>query len=439
MNYPLWRFLEELILPAVIFLVTASMALLCSIVLQHFSMSSGMTLLIKLASPLPYFLFLTGMVLGWKYSNTGILLTSFFLALIYLAVNTYGPPIFSKPSPASGISKAALLIFPLNIMIVSMLTKRRIFLTTGSLYLFLFSLQLFAVTIFCNPKGVVFKGVARSLHTYSHTTPQKFHLAAKSITAFVNNISFATCVIFTLWTFIFLFARFYYRRDIAIAGFIGIFAAAMTGLLLAKQNAVMTIYFLATGVMLVLSAVEASFSLNTIDKLTGLPTRKAMKKEIDRLKGDYAIAIIDVDDLSNFNDIYGSATGDEVLTVVADKLSDVANGAKAFRYAGEEFIALLPDVTQEEASYCLDLFRKKIESFPILVTNKGLAKNKKDDRTAKHAQVTVSIGHAVSDEGNAIPEHVLSKAEEALYLAKQKGKNTLFLYSGQTGAAPDTV
>ena len=425
-------FIEGLVYPAVVFCVTAAMAFLISAVFQNIPESPGVRLFYNLISVFPYFIFIVGIVLGWRFRNTGVLLSAFSLSVVYLAFNTFGPPVYSMSAYVSGISKATIFLFPLNIILVSLLTKRQIFIKTGSLYLFLFSLQVFAAAVFFNPKGAIFKSFHSIVRSYSYAASKKVYLFAKSITVFINDVSFLTCVIIALWSLNFLLVRYYYKRDKAIAGFTGIFATAMTGMLLGTNEFVLMIYFAASGIILVLSVVEASFSLNTIDAQTGLPSRRAIKDEIDQLKDTYVIAMVDIDNFSSFNDRFGPDIGDAVIGIVAEKLADSVKGIKTFRYGGEEFVVLLPGFDAEDAMLCLETYRRKIESFPILVKNKKQYKNQSDN-AAIQTQVTVSIGAAASNVRLRKPGDVLEAADKALELAKGKGKNRIVLH----GAAAD--
>ncbi|MDP0971523.1 diguanylate cyclase, partial [Klebsiella pneumoniae] len=73
------------------------------------------------------------------------------------------------------------------------------------------------------------------------------------------------------------------------------------------------------------------------DELTGLPGRRALNERTQRLGRNYVLAITDVDHIKRFNDTHGHDVGDQVLRLVASKLSKVNGGGRAYRYGGEEF------------------------------------------------------------------------------------------------------
>ena len=105
--------------------------------------------------------------------------------------------------------------------------------------------------------------------------------------------------------------------------------------------------------------------------------------------------------------------GDEVLKTFADRISARIRSFDLFaRMGGEEFIAVLPDITQEIATKVADRLRQAIESEPFDVsTPEG------------KLSVTVSIGGAIIHAGNETAEAAMKRADDALYEAKEKSRN----------------
>ena len=195
-----------------------------------------------------------------------------------------------------------------------------------------------------------------------------------------------------------------------------------------------SIFLMAAGLVMMLSVVETSYVLAYRDELTGLPGRRALTRYLDGLQGTYTVAMIDVDRFKRFNDRHGHDVGDQVLKMVASRLEKAPGGGKAYRYGGEEFTLLYPGRETGEARKHLEEVRKAVEKArfslrswrrPRKKPQDGRGKKRKKGKSPGKLSVTVSIGMADSTGGASDPDHVLKKADEALYRAKKKGRNRL--------------
>lgn len=156
------------------------------------------------------------------------------------------------------------------------------------------------------------------------------------------------------------------------------------------------------------------------DSLTRLLSRRfldvILAKEVvyARHSGtQFALLALDVDYFKNVNDMYGHDAGDMVLKRLAIILSEHTRGGDyVFRMGGEEFLVLLVDVQPAGALRVAEKLRKQVhnESFRI-----------RDDQTIK---ITVSIGVALHD-GHPDHARILRSADDALYRAKNGGRNTV--------------
>lgn len=151
------------------------------------------------------------------------------------------------------------------------------------------------------------------------------------------------------------------------------------------------------------------------DQLTGLFNRNYLEYligcEFQRARQEQsftAYMMIDIDRFKHFNDTYGHAFGDKVLSLTARKISaSVRDSDMVGRYGGDEFLVILPNATIEDA---LVIARR------ILVAMQALRID-----GAEH-DVTLSIGIAQSADGTA-PDDVLKQADGAMYRAKNGGGN----------------
>jgi len=166
------------------------------------------------------------------------------------------------------------------------------------------------------------------------------------------------------------------------------------------------------------------------DELTGLPARRALREDMLKLGSHYTLAMLDIDHFKKFNDRHGHDVGDQVLRMVAAKLSNVSGGGRAYRYGGEEFTVIFPGKYADDAADHLEELRKDVAScgFVLRGSMRPMSKPKKPRKgwkPAKKVSVTISIGLAGRDGNNTNPQEVLKAADKALYRAKKAGRNRL--------------
>ena len=146
------------------------------------------------------------------------------------------------------------------------------------------------------------------------------------------------------------------------------------------------------------------------DALTGLGNRLRLDEDLAQLhwrcaryNWAYSLAVCDLDHFKDHNDEHGHLAGDEVLRQVADALQATARrGDGVYRYGGEEFVVILPG--QDEG--------------------RGLAAGERLRAAVGAATpITMSVGVASFSEGDEDPSAVLRRADEALYRAKEAGRN----------------
>ncbi|MBT3786273.1 diguanylate cyclase [bacterium] len=175
-----------------------------------------------------------------------------------------------------------------------------------------------------------------------------------------------------------------------------------------------------------------------IDNLTGLKTQKQFFVDWDsRLqrhaagKGELnlALALIDIDFFKSYNDQYGHLTGDEIIKSLADHLALGLTGlAEVYRYGGEEFAILFPDHEREEAFLLMEKTR-----FSFAIDHKFQCDSKTVTLPVRFSTGISSFG----DDGTGVQE-ILRKADDALYRAKETGRNKICL-SKEEKMVPKTV
>ncbi|MBP5073588.1 GGDEF domain-containing protein [Pseudomonas chlororaphis] len=198
-----------------------------------------------------------------------------------------------------------------------------------------------------------------------------------------------------------------------------------------------TLNIMCSQVMLMIAAAVAheAYQMAFRDELTGLPGRRALNERMQRLGRNYVLAMSDVDHFKKFNDTHGHDVGDQVLRLVASKLSKVSGGGRAYRYGGEEFAVVFAGKTLDECMPHLEVIRETIANYSIQLRNQESrpqddqqGRQRRGAAAASSVSVTVSIGVAERQMEHRSPEEVLKSADQALYSAKGAGRNCVMAF-----------
>ena len=165
--------------------------------------------------------------------------------------------------------------------------------------------------------------------------------------------------------------------------------------------------------------------LATFDSLTGLYNRRAILGKLNELinlairyKEDFSLIMLDIDHFKMVNDRYGHLTGDEVLEEIAVLIRrNIRDTDIVGRYGGEEFIIILPKTNLSSAWVVAERLRNIIE------------KAEMKDPAGNAFTITVSQG-LVGWERDEDAASLISRADEALYKAKEKGRNRVQILLG---------
>lgn len=204
------------------------------------------------------------------------------------------------------------------------------------------------------------------------------------------------------------------------AAFLGVLICSVVLLHDYQHQAAALLFCSTAGLLLVTAVIQESYSMAYLDELTGLPGRRALNEELQKLGSKYTLAMVDIDHFKKFNDTYGHDVGDQVLRKIAAQLANVGMGGKAFRLGGEEFCLVF-------AGKLIGLVSEEMEKLCKSISNSRFALRKMD-KAGKNGKmqrlfVTVSIGIAEREEGVAKPWSVVKASDQALYRAKSKGRN----------------
>ena len=157
-----------------------------------------------------------------------------------------------------------------------------------------------------------------------------------------------------------------------------------------------------------------------VDSLTKLfdhgSFHEMLVKEIlraQRFKHAVSVMMIDIDHFKKFNDTYGHPAGDRVLTIIADIIRNCVRSYDVpFRYGGEEIAIICPHTKRLQVMPVAQRIRKEIEKYPFYA-----------GRKKESIRLTISIGISSYPENAISKNELVEKADQALYLAKEEGRN----------------
>jgi len=157
------------------------------------------------------------------------------------------------------------------------------------------------------------------------------------------------------------------------------------------------------------------------DELTGVANRRSFAAAIERENARsvrygtiFSVLVIDIDHFKSVNDHFGHLTGDSVLSTVTSRIVTCLRSADLpCRYGGDEFAILLPETGPESALDVAERIRCAIANDPV-------------EMEGQNIHVSASIGVATYDAAHTADwEHLLDKADQALYRAKAEGRNQI--------------
>jgi diguanylate cyclase (GGDEF)-like protein len=160
--------------------------------------------------------------------------------------------------------------------------------------------------------------------------------------------------------------------------------------------------------------------LTIVDELTSLYNFRYFSRKLGtevtrakRYRQPLSVIMIDIDWFKRCNDTYGHLFGNRVLRDLAQRIKDSIREVDVpCRYGGEEFAVILPQTKKADAQMIGERIRRRVESGEIVSADKSST-----------VKITVSLGVATYPENGKTPKELIGKVDQALYLAKGRGKN----------------
>jgi diguanylate cyclase len=152
------------------------------------------------------------------------------------------------------------------------------------------------------------------------------------------------------------------------------------------------------------------------DPMTGVWNKRALNERLaDALSSrdmqPFGLIVFDIDYFKRINDTYGHQAGDKALGAIAAQTTETLRGSDVlFRYAGDEFVVLLPGTELAEAEAAAERVRQAAQAIAFTYRGKG------------EVRVSLSLGVTMNREGDDA-ESIFERADQALLTAKQQGRN----------------
>lgn len=377
----------------------------------------------QVASSLSFYyvaVFAAGLLLAWRFHSSRILFSLLTLLLAHRAVDFFSAGQVHTGPARAAIALAAVLV-PLNFILFAVMRERGLAIAGIAPRFGLLVIESVIVAVVCRP-GI------------SPVSPRPM---PTDVPVWAMGGLAAAAVVFIL--------RYVQGRKPIEPGFVWAVAAIFMWLEFAPVGKAGDAYVATAALIIAASLIETSYVLAYHDELTGIRGRRAFNEALLSLDQQYAIAIVDIDHFKQFNDTYGHNVGDQVLSMVASRISKVGGGGQAFRCGGEEFAIIFRGTSAKDAFAHLDSMRRFIQDCGFRVRG---AERRTDHRTgeadrrkpakkkaappsrpADGLAVTVSVGVAEPSARYREPEQVIQAADQALYRAKQRGRNRVELAS----------
>jgi GGDEF domain-containing protein len=358
-----------------------------------------------------------GLVFGWYFSSTRMLLSLVCLAFADQALVRW-PPEDNAGSVSETVFAASAFLLPLNFLTLAVVKETRMSLVRA-LRVLPFLLQVFAVWWLCDPMHQDIAVALRSAYLpgwSTHWTP----------------VPQAALIVFLIAGLL-LSVRCLVRRNSMDAGAAWALGAVFLAYHGTRFGWSPANFFSAAGVILFAALLQETYQDTYRDELTGIAGRMAYAEATAQLASQYALAVLAIDQLNGYACIHGKPVVEQILKLLAPKVQTACRTGRVFRVSGEELTLLFQQQSAVQALVELERIRKRLES-TLLILRDGRRIREEDPEVRGTATargndqvlpITASIGVADSLVEGATLSVVIKAAYRALYEAKGTGGNAV--------------
>ncbi len=374
---------------------------------------------------LPYIVLTFGLIFGWYFASSRMILSLLVLALADRALVLFPSTDAGQTAVSQTVIAITAFLVPLNLLAFSIFKEDSLSTLRGVMRVVLVLAQPFLLLWLCLPDqhdlaSSFTREYIPSLYMEWTPIPQP--------ALFVFAIAFLLHII-----------RFVLHRDPLEGGTIWALGAIFVAYHTTRYGWKPTNFFMAAGLILFVTLLQSFYQRTYRDELTGIPGRLAYDEAITQLGKRFSVAVISIDQLTQYANIHGKSVSEQILKLVAPRVQTACADGQVFRTTGEDLTVLFPGKSTTETLGTLETVRKTIGAISVLLRGRDRVweKEREAQKTGSRDQalpVTLSIGVAERVDDSATLTLVIKSAYRGLYEAKGVGGNVV--KRGQEAVVP---
>lgn len=365
---------------------------------------------------LPYIVLTFGLIFGWYFASSRMILSLLVLALADRALVLFPSTDAGQTAVSQTVIAITAFLVPLNLLAFSIFKEDSLSTLRGVMRVVLVLAQPFLLLWLCLPDqhdlaSSFTREYIPSLYMEWTPIPQP--------ALFVFAIAFLLHII-----------RFVLHRDPLEGGTIWALGAIFVAYHTTRYGWKPTNFFMAAGLILFVTLLQSFYQRTYRDELTGIPGRLAYDEAITQLGKRFSVAVISIDQLTQYANIHGKSVSEQILKLVAPRVQTACADGQVFRTTGEDLTVLFPGKSTTETLGTLETVRKTIGAISVLLRGRDRVweKEREAQKTGSRDQalpVTLSIGVAERVDDSATLTLVIKSAYRGLYEAKGGGGNVV--------------
>ena len=365
---------------------------------------------------LPYIVLTFGFIFGWYFASSRMILSLLVLALADRALLLLPTTGAGQETGSQTIVAITAFLVPLNLLAFSILKEDSLSTFRGVTRVMLVLVQPFLLLWLCLPD----QQVLASSFTMEYLPSRYMEWTPIPQPALV---AFAIALLLHI-------IRFALHRDPLEGGAIWALCAIFVAYHTSRYGWQPTNFFMTAGLILFVTLLQSFYQQTYRDALTGIPGRLAYDEAIGQLGKRFSVAIIGIDQLTQYANIHGKSVSEQILKLTAPRIQAACSDGQIFRTTGEEFTMLFPGKSATDTMGTLDTIRKSVQAIGLFLRGRDRVWEKQ--RGAKETgsrdralPITLSIGVAEKLDDSATLTLVIKSAYRGLYEAKGMGGNVV--------------